>query len=143
MLAFLKWTKGEPISTYIQNLSVKQIKIQFVCWCLQVVEHTVKQDTTAVSSGHLKLYFERSWFTPSVVGVPFNKHSPLWCSLMLIYVFHHLSLYRTNTWQCLSAPEDTWKPQKQKFPLQFFGVGLKFNYTATKFNYKPINKQLA
>jgi hypothetical protein len=64
----------------------------------------------------------------SVVGVPFNMHikfsvwyvqrkSPLHCSLMLIYVFHHLSLYRTNTWQYLSAPEDTGKPQKRKFPL--------------------------
>jgi hypothetical protein len=62
---------------------------------------------------------------------------------MLIYVFHHLSLYRTITWPCLSAPEDAGKPQKQKFPLQFLGVGLKFNYAATKFHYKPTNKHSA
>jgi hypothetical protein len=54
--------------------------------------------------------------------------------LIYVFVFHHLSLYRTNTWQCFSAPLDTGKPQKQKFPLHFLGVGLKFNYAATKFN---------
>jgi hypothetical protein len=63
--------------------------------------------------------------------------------LIYVFVFHHLSLYRTNTWQCLSAPLDTVKPQKQKFPLNFLGVGLKFNYATTKSNYKPTNKHSA
>jgi len=43
----------------------------------------------------------------------------------------------------LSAPEDTGKPQKQKFHLQLLGVGLKFNYAAATFNYKPTNKHSA
>ena len=36
----------------------------------------------------------------------------------------------------MSAPEGTGKLQKQKFPLQLLGVGLKFNYAAVTFNYK-------
>jgi hypothetical protein len=68
-----------------------------------------------------------------------QRQSPLQCSCTLFYVFHHLYLYRTNTWQCLSAPEYTGKPQKQKFPIQFLGAGLKFNYAAVKFNYKQTN----